>query len=655
MECYIINNGLIGVNRAVVLRLIRVIKNPLKIKAIFGIGLEIFVWKTNSFFLIIRKENRISCGLLIDKKLKLCEKIKSELVATKWNCTDAGFKQGELKCLFGILPNLPLSKDQQQNKLLLDVLSVLLNVLKGHYFLLVEDIQKTLFNSDEGLKEDLSYYLFALFNNSETVQTKEMIAVILASFYSQAALPHIYKAIFPFLINFVQSDSSSSSLSSSSASSSSLFRTTVINEMKTMALTRLSNHEHNKILLIENGIVSSLLSFLSSGIEGVSKILLSLSQTTSFAHKNMIIDIPNAVPRVIACLSREPDRRSAKVICEAAGALACCCGVSLNVGGFDECEDNDDDNSTKPGRVNEHALACLHAHDVPLLVLRVLSNLISKFTQDEFLFIVRYFAAAASSLRMFIPPETFRPDANTKKAIKKAVDDLTDKFLHYLKSHCFIDDALIAVLYGFVCLPGGDTIRHLLESGRLQKILSDSCVFFQGSNPDAIYVLFLFVTLLERLCLPPYLQNYPIAATMFNSSSIRHINNNDSSSSSNGSESNAVVAVVKRCFPMEVLLILQQRVHGLLLQTHMQNQYLRRLESKIVQCICYMLGTEACIPHPQHRYGAVLRFAKEKVSSGKWVQSIWEAITDADVVLEAYDREEDRKGERRKEEGEDKE
>jgi hypothetical protein len=67
---YFVDNGLVGMKRDVILRLIRVIKNPEKIRSvladfcsfyfllkIMGMCGKTFVWKSHFFFLKIRRES----------------------------------------------------------------------------------------------------------------------------------------------------------------------------------------------------------------------------------------------------------------------------------------------------------------------------------------------------------------------------------------------------------------------------------------------------------------------------------------------------------------------------------------------------------------------------------------------------------------------
>jgi hypothetical protein len=187
-------NGLVEMNRDVVLRLVKIIDDPEKIRMLFGICVKVYEWKSHSYFLKIRRESiRSYLGSVAYfptlKKIEMCDKFKATFMENFFYPPSAA--SGALKPLFELFP-ISISKNAdnnfQEKKLLSSLLDLFFLVIRKD-FDFQKHFRRIFFEENKKKQKNLLDWLFVLFKRYEDSLAKEKIAIILFSFHSHSGLP----------------------------------------------------------------------------------------------------------------------------------------------------------------------------------------------------------------------------------------------------------------------------------------------------------------------------------------------------------------------------------------------------------------------------------------------------------------------------------
>jgi hypothetical protein len=262
------------------------------------------------------------------------------------------------------------------------------------------------FNEPESVKHDLLYWLFILCESYVDKEVKEKICVLIAFFHFDSPFPRRMHRILSTLIDFTPLCSEPLS---------------VIEEerirMKLIAIEHAARNEKNRILFIDNDVVTNLLPFLRAGDENATACLSMLCETTSFTHKSRIVDTPGL-------LSNFADRLKQLLTCSESEFAALFGNVKL-FGFFTShslslylCCTLDKkfprNFEMKKENINPHAILVCLVHNIPFLFLRLLTNLLPKSSSNPFFFTMAYYivVAALPLLSLFAADLFHHPDTH---------------------------------------------------------------------------------------------------------------------------------------------------------------------------------------------------------------------------------------------------
>ncbi|GHU21251.1 hypothetical protein FACS189472_13780 [Alphaproteobacteria bacterium] len=358
---------------------------------------------------------------------------------------------GEFSVLFGILPS-PLNEwDAEKEELLNGSLDFFLQILNGYDEKSV--IRTYFFGSSEIAEMDLLNWLFVLFKGYKSVEVKvkEKIAAVLAQFhrYPDTRFPKKMEIILPLLMNFFESFLQPCSKKEMEQA-----------YMKVSALSYMSTCIYNKSVLIDGGVVSSLIPLIGKDCS-CSKLLSLVCQTNSFEHKNKIIDTPNFLTKATCFLKQtllldetvsDKDYRFywLRNVLLSLGMLCCSYDTSEDYG------------MRRKEDVNEYALQQCTVYGIPLLGFRVVSEVYPRLKWFE-----GCMSIAASSLLSLFVDGSFRADGMACAALKQAVDCVVN-----LKGDSrVLPNEAFDVLFYFVCLAGECATPHLFMRGVAEDAL----------------------------------------------------------------------------------------------------------------------------------------------------------------------------------------
>jgi hypothetical protein len=231
-------------------------------------------------------------------------------------------------------------------------------------------------------------------------------------------------------------------------------------KMKAEALTWMSNDPIDKTMLIDAGVVSSLLPFIYCNVSAC-EILRLLCETDSVEYLNKIINTPNFLPSAASFLKRIVSRNYAlrekfrwciSFVIESLGR--CCCPY----------EDTTlcDVGERKKECVNHYALERCVQHEIPTLALRVVTETFPRLTGGS-----HFMACATAGLLCFFADKPFEPDVSVRNTLK-TVTYFMVKGWSVGARDISID---IPVIVFLMRLCGQFLTEHLLSIGMLGLVL----------------------------------------------------------------------------------------------------------------------------------------------------------------------------------------
>lgn len=346
-------NGLVDLNRDIVHRLIRLMKDSTKTRMIVGMCEKIYEWKSHSYFLKIRRQSRgcnVDCDVV--QKLERLYEFKRDLQRKR-----EFFAPGGYGVLFELLPYPSTSESVEGEMLLNDVVDVLYGITQEYYF--ERKCKSLFFCGKKNIEYDLLYWLFVLCNTYKNIEAKKKISKVLVHMHFESPIPLKMKSICLLLIN--------------SKGKVEVWK----------SLMRGCVNQSNKRLFIDSKIMSVLfLPLIHSLTEDKSAIscLKLLSETDSLEHKLQIINTPNFLDSISTCilhvLEFDPANISDTICLDFDSVEMILFNCCYRYAKKEEKYYLNHDFKIEMENVNQPVRLLLQAHNIPFMLLRIVTEVV---------------------------------------------------------------------------------------------------------------------------------------------------------------------------------------------------------------------------------------------------------------------------------------